>query len=531
MKAASFLRPVGVIGAGLVLLIAVSLNSRIQPLAWPDEALFSAPAAALADHGVFSTSVLVGLIPGMESATLWNSPLYMVLTALPYTFTGESQAVARLVSLFLAFAALGIFSAGTARFVSDPRLQFALPVLLAFDLTFQRAANTARMDMLTLCFFLGAVYCLMRDYQNASSGRNARPKQSSSAATSFVDRRAWVLPLCAGACTGAAALSHPIAVMLVPVALIWTLPRLRAFAWGVIGTALVFSLWLPYIFEHLEIFCIQFIAQLLRKKEILSFFGGDTGGVFKVFAAQYGGRGFLMILAGLMVATVAVIGLQRVAALRRELFSSFFVRLYATFGVVFALVLLSSEAWYPLYVGPFLLWTAGALWSRDRLLDRFALLVVGCALVTGTVVFTVREHLWTRTPEQVQRFETQALAAARDCRVIYLRVRPDPYFLYRAHYPQLEVLEFVPGKLQFDPGEAPLQCLRDCMSIPGGYPAYLLRRYRQIDCFLLDHHDDWEPLLRDYLRENAAQFTVEAFPDLPPLDSARLLRRRGLIAP
>ncbi|MEQ9366539.1 MAG: hypothetical protein RIF32_20025 [Leptospirales bacterium] len=513
---------VATIGASLLLLALTTLNSTILPLGWPDEALFSAPAAALAERGVFSTSVLVGLIPGMETATLWNSPLYMVLTALPYSFTGESRAVARVVSFLLACIAIVIFAAVVRRIApKDPRLQGILPLLLVCDLTFQRAANTARMDMLTLVWFLGALYFLIRNYQNRI-GRNPFPASAS-------DRRAFVLPFCAGLCTGAAALSHPIAVLLIPLALIWTLPAWRALFWGLVGTLLVFSLWLPYIVEHIQIFCIQFIAQLVRKKDILSFFGGDTGGVFKVFAAQYGGRGFLMILAGLMVLVVAAAGLYRVYELRRDLFRALFVRLYLSFVVVFVLVLLASEAWYPVYVGPMLLWTAAALYNdseSELSFGRIALPFAALALIAGTLIFAFREHARFETPRQVRRFETHALRAARDCRTIYLRVRPDPYFLYRAHYPSLEVLEFIPGKLQFEPGDVPFQCLRDCMSVPGGYTAYLLRRYEQIDCFLLDQHDDWEPLLRDYLRERRADFEVEAFPELPPLDSARLLRRR-----
>ncbi len=514
-------------GACLLLFALTALNSSILPLGWPDEALFSAPAAALAERGVFSTSVLVGLIPGMERATLWNSPLYMVLTALPYAITGESRVVARGVSFALACLALWIFAAVVRRIVPNhPRLHALLPFLLVCDLTFQRAANTARMDMLTLVCFLGALYFLIRDYQNHTN----QPAANAFPAT-WLDRRRALAPLFAGFCTGAAALSHPIAVLLVPLALIWTLPRWRALAWGVLGTALVFSLWLPYIIEHIEIFCVQFIAQLVRKKDILSFFGGDTGGVFKVFVAQYGGRGFLMILAALMVAVVGAAGLHKIVQLGRsfrEFTTALFVRLYLSFVVVFLLVLLSSEAWYPLYVGPVLLWTAAALWAgakSARDWSRLALPFAGAALMIGTLVFTIREHLVSDTPGQVERFESHAVQAVGECRTVYLRVRPDPYFLYRKRYPELEVLEFIPGKLQFDAGDVPFQCLRDCMTIPGGYSAYLLRRYDEIDCFLLDQHDDWEPLLRDYLQERQAQFSIEAFPALPPLDSARLLRR------
>lgn len=551
----------GLFGACLLLLILTRLNASVLPLAWPDEALFSAPAASLVVGGNFATPVLAGLIPGMERATLWNSPLFMVLLAGPYALFGESQAIGRAFTFVLALIALALFALLAGRLLRGiapdrgadhrplrERVAAALPLILVCDLSFQRAANTIRMDMLTLCFMLGAFYCFLRDRDAARSGNS---------------KHSWRWPLAAGACVGGAALSHPIAVLLVPLVLIWTLPRWRSLFLTGAGTLSVFSLWLPYIFTHLQLFCVQFVAQLARKKDILSLFGGETGGVLRVYAAQYGGQGFWMLLAGGMVLLAAFASLWRLARewrssaasaeggasnsvqqvlnrIRRVLDSEV-VRLVASLATVFVLVLLSSEAWYPLYVGPFLLLTTARLycdashasaptvWQRLQP-ESLALPFAAFALAIGTLSFMFREHIVYDTPTQVARFEAAALDATRDCRAVYLRVRPDPYFALRERRAEQEfeqeILEFIPGKLQFDPREMPFPALRECMAIPGGHHEMLRRRYDSIDCFLLDSNDAWEPPLRDYLRENAGSFETIELPALPPLDAARLVRRR-----
>ncbi len=477
------------------------------------------------ETGHFRTNVLRGLIPGMDEATLWNSPLHMTLLAGVYTLTGESLIAGRSMSLLFAFGVVFLFARITRRFFGEDnesktsgRLLILLPLLLVFDLTFQRSANTIRMDALALLFFLGAYDFLTREF--------------------YAGRRSLSRPFLAGLCMGLAALTHPIAILLPPVVILWLGLRPVAILTAALGAVAGLLPWLPYILAHPQIFCVQFMSQLVRKQDILSVTGGDTGGMFVVFTSQYGGSFWWMFGAAIAFAFVLGAGLlSLVEAARsrglRELVRSSFFRIYLSFVVVFVMVLFASEAWYPVYVGPWFLWTAAALFQKGeqdrtarsrRVILRTALMIVGGFLILSSLGFTAREH-GRGTAHRAADFTQRLAVAASSCESVYVRSFPDPYFALRRSSPQTEVLEFVPGKLIFDPERMPLQSLRECIALPGGQRAYLRRRFAEIECFLLNPADDWEPILRDYLRENSSDFTVTPISAEAPLAPARLFRR------
>lgn len=53
---------------------------------WPDEVLFFSPAFELGINGIMRTNVLNGLIPGMDTHTLWMPPAYILLLAGVFQF-------------------------------------------------------------------------------------------------------------------------------------------------------------------------------------------------------------------------------------------------------------------------------------------------------------------------------------------------------------------------------------------------------------------------------------------------------------
>lgn len=517
------LRIAAALCASVVLFCLTRLNYAHWPLPWPDEALFSSPAAALAAGAGFRTPVLVGLIPGMERATLWNSPLYMTLTAAAYSLTGESQRVARSVSLVAGFIALFLFAAIAQSLISSRRLAFIAPLLLALDPVFQRAANVARMDMLTLLFYFAAIYAFVRISPAAANPPGGRRRDAAA--------------LAGGAAVGLAASSHPIAVLLAPIALCLLFPDFRRLALAVVGGLIALVPWLIYIARNFALFELQFVSQLVRKKSIATLFGGDTGGVFVVYAAQFGGGRILMV-AVLLAAAAALAGGLFLAWRRRDApAGQLDLRLALAAGATFTLALAASEAWYPLYVTPLLLCLAlrivdrtpatvrplaefdGAPRPRTRplyksLVDHAPLWLLSGTLIAGTLSVALRG--WrAELPEKIDHALALANTAVDGCRSVYLRVRPDPYFVLRRTRPELEVLEFVPGKLQFDadPDSGASQS------------AYLQDRYNTIDCFLLDDNSAWEPILSAYLAERRAEFQVQRLPVADALDPMSLWRR------
>lgn len=547
----------------LLLALNVGMNYSIAPLAWPDEALFSSPAIALAEHGRFRTAVLDGLIPGMDRATLWNSPLFMILLSGVYALTGESQFVARSLSFGLACLALYIFRRIIALLDTARHVRVLALLAICFDLTFLRAANTARMDMLSMCWYLGAFFFLIRAHLKLygdgpdiihASGMESKTESGamqlsfaasqSSSHTTASSASFWIWNyFWTGICVGGAAISHPIAILLAPIVFIFIIPRWRGFLMFGIGAILPVMGWLVYIIRYPGLFALQFGLQLLRKKDIFSLLGGDTGGVFVVFSAQYGGKAYTMIPVLLVFLAViaggAYIIITRIRNIPMGRWQSLLtLRLYFAMLAVFILLFLNSEAWYPLYAGPTLLLLAVNMYhlhasARSPVQSRWPLHALGVLFLATFLIFTIRENFVYRTPYAAEDFQQKVLLNARECRSVYLRVRPDPYFRLRNIYPDMEVLEFVPGKLQNDNQATGL--LPDLINTmvrkfepalyPLDYPEFLRTRYREIDCFLLDKNYGWEPVLNEYLQSNRSKFRQIQIPARSPLENATLWRR------
>ena len=488
----------------VLLLIAVTrINFDTNPLFWPDEALFSSPAANLVENGSFGSPVLEGLIPGMEKATLWNSPLFMVMLSGVYALTGEDLQWARSLSLIIAFAALYFFLLNLELIVSERILLFILPLVLVYDLTFQRSANTGRMDMLTLLFFLMTHHQLLMDFLGKDQGKSAR--------------RFFL----AGIFTGFAGLSHPFAVILIPVLAIYAFPDIKKFIFAALGTALSFSLWLIYIIPNFNIFLIQFGLQMKRKPDMFLLWGGDTGGIFKVFFSQYGSA--VMMILGLLVFLAVLSAVLNYAwKIRKNILHDPFFRIAGTFAVITGFALVSSEGWYVLYCGPFFLILLAYLSSRAKIDMRkihslkssliqndLPLVLLSLFFIVSTVHFTYRQHFVMQTSSTVSSFLKSAVTLSSECRSVYLRVRPDPYFHLRKINPEMEILEFVPGKLRSEDNQ------KDLYS-----------RYDQIECFLLDANDSWEPGLTDYLSANKEFFNISYINYSGPVGNNRLFRRK-----
>lgn len=486
-----------------LLITLIQFNFHILPLYWPDEALFSSPAAQLAASGSFSSPVLYGLIPGMDQATLWNSPFFMVLLSGMYSLAGgESLEWARGLPMILGILSIIFFSANLQFFVSRFELSALLPVILVMDPVFQRAANTARMDILALCFFLISHYFLLQDFSER--------KYKNTLKYSFI----------AGIFTGLAGLSHPFAVFFTPVLLIYLLPDIKKIFTAALGVLLGISPWLFYIIPNISIFKVQFLSQLSRKSDIFYIWGGETGGILKVFFSQYGNA--WIMAAGFLVFSFAITaGILYLWKIRKHWKDDLFFRLFFSFLCIFGAALVTSEGWYALYAGPFLILTTLHL-SDSALLDlrlryklqinnlnHLPLVFLSIFFITSTSLYLYKNHIKNNTTAVVKSFIQTSINQVRPCTSVYLRVRPDPYFFFRKQYPKMEVLEFIPGKLQFK-----------------GRDASLFKRYNEIQCFFIDSNDAWEPVLTEYLKQNKDLFEQRSIYFALPVGNARLFIRK-----
>lgn len=453
----------------------------------------------------------------MQRATLWNSPLFMVLLAGIYKITGESQMIARFFSFVLAIGVVYLFFRMAIVFEHSKKRALTIICILILDLTFIRSANTARMDMLTLFWIILTLLILIIEHKHHYHQDHIFSQWPSLLFISL-RRKSRFLFYMAGICTGLAATSHPIAILLIPIWLIFTFPRLRALVYGSLGTLTGLLPWLVYIVLHHRIFLTQFSMQIKRKQDIFRFFGGDTGGVFKVFFSQYGAGKILMLLAlGWMILTIFFITHNLIKS-KKEIFQQGWknlqFRLFGIFFVVLALVIFSSEGWYALYITPFLLIL---LFSQEhgKVFIKFDALKLqihsNLALFFFILcIFFIREWFFWKKSESIPERQQKTIQATSNCNSIYLRIRPDPYFELSKSSPEKRILEFIPGKLV----------------LPEKY-SDLSNTYDQIDCFVLNDHHDWEPKLKIYLLNNNHYFQKTILNDVP-LERATVWKRKNI---
>lgn len=513
----------------LLLVLLVRINYSILPFTWPDEALFSSPATELAEGRVFATKVLSGLIYGMDRATLWNGPLYMTLLSVVYQFTGESQLAGRTFSLVLGIGALAVFFLLTRR-LTTPLIAGVAAITLALDPVFQRASNTIRMDVLTLLLLLIAIYLAVGFSRAAvvSIARGTTDREPTDASSSAGTKRLLMLFL-AGVAAGLAGTSHPFAVIAIPVLFILLFPVWKELLLAAIGILVGFAPWGIYILRNLDLFKEQFIPQLQRKEDFVRMLtGGETGGVLNVYFSQYGfspGSWPAMVIGALLYCFVFVLIAIFLWKLYRSGLTNLLsqeARILFCFIAISGFALISSEGWYVVYGDVLLILSAAILWnsasqfncSQDSrpLFKSLYAIILPVALGTMLVLsgyFTIR-HAILKTNQTAQTFIQATVKDTAICETVYLRVRPDPYFVIRTERPQARVLEFIPGKLRISPAR-----VHD-----------LIATLDSVDCFLIDRNKSWEPLLTNYLHERAGRFQVHPIRTQFPLSDVDLYVRK-----
>ncbi|MBU42133.1 MAG: hypothetical protein CMN76_02850 [Spirochaetaceae bacterium] len=466
----------------LALILQIQFFGGAQPPPWPDEALFSNPAHELAEGRGFRTMVLDGLVPGMEEATLWNSPLYMVMLSGVYSMTGESLEAGRALSLIIAILILLLITGFLQSLQVDPPVALIAPLLVALDPAFVRGANVIRMDGLCLLFCLLALQYSFRAFHFKK------------------DHYSFL----AGAFLGLGAMSHPAALYGVALVAIFHLFRWRGLVFAFCGVLLATSPWLAYIAAHPDIFEVQFVSQLVRKSGLLTLWGGPTGGIFVVFTSQFGGGALSMLMVSLLVAVVSGqvlwlwfqmwdAGLPLESALELLRSNRFFL-LSLSWPLVTAFCMLSVEGWYAMHSFPYLVLSMTAFFAlpfketmlRQRagwILRSFGLGI----LLIGAV--NASRHGSRDSSEIVSNALNRMVQKTGECKSIYVRMIPDPYFAIRSVRPDTAYYEFVPAKLTFPEGVIDPE-----------------QKYETIDCFLLEGSGLQNGKADEYIARNSGDF-------------------------
>ena len=438
------------------------------PPVWPDESLFANGAINLLRHKTLATTLLSGVVPGIEQRTYLMPPGYYCYLACVFAVWGPSIFAVRLASLAASLLVMGLTYSLGLRSGLGTWLSLIPVSLLALDSVFLRAGLIGRMDVLALGFILLALrLSLGRGYPRHF------PINPSGSSTYFP-----AAPFFTGLACALAFLTHPIgAVAVVGVGAAWSQLG-TARRWPVLLRMLAgfFSpmlAWFVYIIQDPGSFVAQFGSQLMRKA---GRHPATLARLMENLVLNFGQWGLPQELMGL-VWVCGLLGLFLAARRRREL-----LVLSATQLVILAAILWSKEIWYPVYLAPLtalglgLLLAAEEPWGLRRKLfaarphrsasarteerlDLRKAYVPGLALCVS-VLFArgnIRHLLQINALQnRIYQGRTNYLGFCKDISAVIppgsrtlISVIPDPY-LELAKRPDLALREFVPEGFPVD---------------------------------------------------------------------------------
>ncbi|TGL16517.1 dolichyl-phosphate-mannose--protein mannosyltransferase [Leptospira levettii] len=399
----------------------VGISLGVLPVVWPDEVLFYSPAISFANTGHLKTEVLTGLIPGMESKTLWMPPGYLLFSGFTLSIFPDSLITLRIANVCIVYlTALGFYILLKRLSISEMAAQIALASVLWEPLVF-RFGTVARMEALTACFFiLSLLFATNKSKSNWNS-------------------------FFAGVMLSFSTLSHPIGASfgLITLFLIYQNFGFKKIIWFLLGGVLPILVWIYYIHPNWDWFQIQFGAQLTRKQNLLKTF--TLIDKLKIFSFGFGFPKIRLVIIGLQLSCLCFFTFKLFQNKTKQMNSwyLFWVWILSVFVALYT----SSEGWYvyhslfPLAFGMALLLEEKSFFNK--------LPYVGILVSLFAMIFIVKIH-WSKTDtNEIQTLHFQKIQKnLSNSKALYLQSLPDPYFYLKSKRPDLDILEFIPGELE-----------------------------------------------------------------------------------
>ncbi len=397
-------------------------ESRTFPPTWPDEVLFFSPSQQLANTGTLRTDVLVGLIPGMESKTLWMTPGYLLLSSGFLKIFPQTLLTVRCLSFFSIYLSAFLLVILLFRFKFNKVSIIIAFATMIMEPLFFRFGIPARMEGATILFFIASLLL-------ASSNLHFLIKS-----------------ILAGLFFGCSVMTHPFAASLglIPLyLLIYDNPkRMGSLCTFFIGVGIPVIGWIYYIYPDWELFVVQFGAQLERKKALFSTF--DLITKLKIFMFGFAYAKIRIFIITFQVFLISLLSYQRWT--KGETLPKRYVLYWIWMLSVILSIYSSSEGWYVIhFLFPFAL--GMAIISEQKVIGvRLALFGILISLA-GWLHFIYLHHIKYNSEQILNEHFEKVYTSIGSSHKIYIQAIPDPYFYLKAQNPNLQILEFIPGEL------------------------------------------------------------------------------------
>ncbi|PJZ47077.1 ArnT family glycosyltransferase [Leptospira brenneri] len=411
----------------------VWINLDVFPVVWPDEVLFFSPSLSFAKSGHLQTEVLSGLIPGMESKTLWMPPVYFLFSGFSLSVFPDTLTTVRILNVLIVYlTGLGFYVLLRRESVSPIASQIAFVSVLWEPLLF-RFGTAARMEGLTaFLFIISLLFATNRD------------------------KSKFYFVFLAGVSLSLSSLSHPIGASfgLVTAYLVWKNFGWKSFPWFIMGGILPILCWLYYIHPDWNWFEIQFGAQLTRKRNLLGNF--TLIDKIKVFSFGFGFSKLRLFLILTELAALVWITYQSFKENRK--LNQKWILFWIWILSVFISLYTSSEGWYVFHILFPLAFGMALLYDSKQNISQLAL--AGILLSLTSLVYTNHIHWFQTDSKKILESHFQHLEMSlANSKSVYLQALPDPYFHLRQRRPDLNLLEFIPGELDI-PSESYIRTIQ-----------------------------------------------------------------------
>ena len=440
-----------------------SFSYKFYPPVWPDEVLFFSPANQLATYNSFSTPVLEGLIEGMDRATLWMPPLFMLYLAFFFKIFYSDLLIARsasfIASILVCLPLLGIAN----RLGLQKKYHPLLISLLLTDILFYKISATARMESLCLLISLTGLYVLLTDLKTE------------------------IKYLLAGSLSGLSFLSHPFGIVFIPINLFFLYIKnnlnLKSLFLMSAGGILPILAWGSYVIQSFDLFLLQFGAQLGRKKDLLfSVFTLIT----KVKIILSGFR-FPSVKLTLLIFLFFLLIKVLKDKLIKESTKNNLILLFISLCNIILFLFLSSESWYVYYIIPFIYLIIIFIMTTNEIYGKLLFVISLLYNVIVIFFFIINNFILYNTFQLQEKYFSTIADYCNGKKKIYLQAIPDPFFYLQSKNQNYILKEFIPGELP----------------LPYDYPQ---KEMSEQEVFIFYNEDLAHPFLKEFLIKEQNKF-------------------------
>ncbi len=407
----------------LLFFFQVWVNQGSLPVIWPDEVLFFSPAYSLATRNIMATQVLDGLIPGMESKTLWMPPNFVLILGSLLKVFPDSLLVGRYFNIFCFFCSALIFIKILDFYDFNLKQKLCGFALIVWEPLLFRFGGAGRMEGLTALFFLFSLYLAISKRENKLS------------------------IFFTGLFVSMSFLSHPIGGSLGLVSFLFLIlnepKKIKTTLLFGMGAILPIIFWIVYIHPDWNLFLIQFGSQLTRKRTLFESFTWIDK--VKVFAYGFTFSKLKLSLFILQLGFMSYLSISDYKKLRK--LSSSHVFYWIWISVVFFSLYTSSEGWYVVHsLFPL---TFGFVYLYKKLPIGKYLMLGAISLTYFGLIYNHYIHWQKYDTVTIQNEQFSKLSnLLKNSKYIYIQSIPDPYFYLRKKLPNSRLYEFIPGELE-----------------------------------------------------------------------------------